>query len=173
MNAAPILMAHSQCLEIASRVLFAEARFLDRQEWKEWLALYVEEAVYWIPAWKNEYETTSDPDRELSMIYHTSSVALAERIARIQSRKSITAMPLPRTVHCYSNLAAASAAPDAIEGDGCVTVHVFDPRTARQHLNFGRFDYRLNRTGDRWQFAFKKIVLFNDRVNTLLDFYSI
>lgn len=161
------------CIEIARGLLYTEARLLDLKKWKEWLALYTSDAVYWIPAWKDEYLVTSDPDAEISMIYHTDSAALGERIARIQSRKSITAMPLPRTLHVCSNIAARASTSELIEGDGCVTVQVFDPRTARQSVNFGRFDYRLRRSSDSWRFSYKKIVLFNDRVATSLDFFSI
>src|SRR6202050_3391122 len=63
-----------------------------------------EDAVYWLPAWRDEYETTTDPQTEVSLIYHHTRLGLEERIARIESRKSITALPLPRTSHQISNV---------------------------------------------------------------------
>ena len=82
-------------LEQAAAFLFQEARHLDRHEWDAWVAMYREDAVYWLPAWRDEYETTADPQTEVSLIFHSTRLGLEERIARIESRKSITALPLP------------------------------------------------------------------------------
>ena len=85
-------MSEDDYLKIATRVLFTEARLLDQKKFRDWVKLYAEDAIFWVPAWKDEYETTSNPNRELSMIYHENSYGLSDRIDRIQSRKSITAM---------------------------------------------------------------------------------
>ncbi len=41
-----------------------EATLLDRRRWEEWIDLYTEDAVYWVPSWANEEETTDDPDTQ-------------------------------------------------------------------------------------------------------------
>lgn len=108
-------MSEDDYLKIATRVLFTEARLLDQKKFRDWVKLYADDAIFWVPAWKDEYETTSNPNRELSMIYHENSYGLSDRIDRIQSRKSITAMPLPRTVHSYTNIMVDAASTDSIE----------------------------------------------------------
>ena len=45
-----------------------EAMLLDRRRWDEWIDLYTEDAVYWVPAWASEEETTTDPDTQLNLI---------------------------------------------------------------------------------------------------------
>ncbi len=158
---------------VASAMLFREARLLDSGAWAEWVALYRDDAIYWAPAWLDEYETTADPSTQVSLIYHDTRRALEERIARIESRKSITALPLPRTVHQISNIEASESAPGRIDCRAVFAVHVYDPRVAKEHVRYGRYQHTLTCDAGDWKIARKLIVLINDRVPTLLDFYSI
>jgi 3-phenylpropionate/cinnamic acid dioxygenase small subunit len=160
-------------LERAAAFLFQEARYLDRHEWDAWVAMYREDAVYWLPAWRDEYETTADPQTEVSLIFHNARLGLEERIARIESRKSITALPLPRTVHQIGNVELRAVSPAYIETEATFAVHVYDPRTAKEHTHFGRYEHVLSRERDVWRIAKKKIILVNDKVPAVLDFYSI
>jgi 3-phenylpropionate/cinnamic acid dioxygenase small subunit len=158
---------------VAAATIFREARLLDLGEWDDWVAMYREDAVYWVPAWLDEHETTNDPNTQVSLLYHDARRGLEERIARIESRKSITALPLPRTVRQISNLEAAETAPDEITCHSVFAVHVYDPRVAREHVRHGRYQHTLIRDGADWKIARKIITLVNDRVPTVLDFYSI
>jgi 3-phenylpropionate/cinnamic acid dioxygenase small subunit len=160
-------------LEQAAAFLFREARHLDKGEWSEWVAMYREDAVYWLPAWRDEYETIDDPQTEVSLIYHNSRLGLEERIARIESRKSITALPLPRTLHLIGNVELRDVSPAHIETESTFAVHVYDPRTAKEHTRFGRYQHRISTGQDSWRIAKKKIILVNDKVPAVLDFYSI
>lgn len=161
-------------LAVAADVLHRDGLYLDRQEWDAWLSLYRDNAVFWLPTWKDEHCTADDPDKEVSLIYHSSRFELEERVKRIRSRKSVTALPLPRTVHSLSNLLVVNAEADALSTVANWTVHVYDPRTAKQHVHFGRYEHTLRRGDDGlWQIAFKKIILVNDQVPTVLDFYNL
>ena len=158
---------------IAAAILYREARLLDHGEWSEWVAMYREDAVYWVPAWLDEYQTTSDPATQVSLVYHDQRRGLEERIARIESRKSITALPLPRTVHQVSNPEAEETEPGQIFCHSGFSVHVYDPRVAKEHVRHGRYQHTLIRESEGWKIARKVITLVNDCVPTLLDFYSI
>lgn len=164
---------HTDVHAIAAATIYREARLLDTGEWTDWVAMYSEDAVYWVPGWLDEYTTTSDPDTQVSLLYHDARRGLEERIARIESRKSITALPLPRTVHQISNLEASESGPGEINCQSVFSVHVYDPRIAKEHLRHGRYQHTLRRDGDTWKIARKVITLVNDRVPTVLDFYSI
>ncbi len=160
-------------LAIAAEIVFREARLLDEGEWPDWVAMYTEDAIYWVPGWLNENETTNDPNTQTSVIYHDARRGLEERISRIESRKSITALPLPRTVHLISNLEASETEPGQITCHSAFAVHVYDPRVAKEHVRYGRYQHTLSGKGETWSIARKIITLVNDRVPTLLDFYSI
>lgn len=158
---------------VVASVLAREARLLDQGRWLEWLAMYREDAVYWVPAWLDEYRTTTNVRTEVSLIYHDSRAALAERIARIESRKSITALPIPRTLHLVGNLEVTEAEADRIACEATFAVHVYDPRLAKEHTRYGRYAHTLAQHEGEWLIARKVITLVNDKVPTVLDFYSI
>jgi 3-phenylpropionate/cinnamic acid dioxygenase small subunit len=158
---------------VAAATLYREARLLDCGEWDEWVEMYCEDAVYWVPAWLDEYQTTSDPATQVSLVYHDSRRGLEERIGRIESRKSITALPLPRTVHQISNLEVEETEPEQISCRSVFSVHIYDPRVAKDHVRHGRYQHTLTRASEDWKIARKVITLVNDRVPTLVDFYSI
>jgi 3-phenylpropionate/cinnamic acid dioxygenase small subunit len=160
-------------LDQAAAFLFQEARHLDKHEWDAWVSMYREDAVYWLPAWRDEYETTTDPQTEVSLIFHDKRLGLEERIARIESRKSITALPLPRTLHQISNVELRAVSSAHIETEATFAVHVYDPRTAKEHTRFGRYEHVISKELDTWRIAKKKIILVNDKVPAVLDFYSI
>lgn len=155
------------------RLLFIEAQYLDDKAWEAWADLYQDDAHYWVPSWLDEYELVTDPDTQVSYIYHTSRAQLRERIGRIQSRKSITALPLPRTLHAISNIVLSERDKLSVDARSSWTSHVFDPRTRRQHLHFGTYEHRLVRTVEGYRIARKKIVIMNDCIPTVVDFYSI
>jgi 3-phenylpropionate/cinnamic acid dioxygenase small subunit len=159
---------------IVADLLYREGRFLDEQDWDSWLALYQRDAVFWVPAWKSGHEPTNDPKREISLMYHDSRAGLEERIMRIRSRKSITAMPLPRTVHSVANINLMDTEPDLTGASATWTVHVVDPCTGREHVHFGRYDVQLRlQSNESWLFQSKRILLVNDRVPTAIDFYQL
>ena len=62
----------------AAELLYREAHFLDTRLWDDWLGLYTRDAVFWMPSWRNESETTDDPDTELSLIYYAGRANLEE-----------------------------------------------------------------------------------------------
>lgn len=173
MDNRPMLGDPTDATAIAASVLAREARLLDKGEWLKWLAMFREDAVYWVPAWLDEYRTTTDVRTEVSLIYHDNRAALAERIARIESRKSITALPIPRTLHLVGNLEVMEATADRIECEATFAVHAYDPRLAKEHTRYGRYAHTLTRHQESWLIARKVITLVNDKVPTVLDFYSI
>jgi len=164
-------MLDQNATAIATQVLCQEGLYLDRRDWKAWLGLYAEHAVYWVPAWRDEYAETDDPDTEVSLIYHDSRIGLEERVMRIQSRKSVTALPLPRTTHFATNIVGSMIDADVVEAQASWMVLAYEQRTAKQHQHFGRYEMQLKKHGNHWLIARKKIQLQNDRVPTVIDFY--
>jgi 3-phenylpropionate/cinnamic acid dioxygenase small subunit len=165
-------------LAVATELVAREGHLLDRRDWDAWLALYTQDAVFWVPAWRNESETVEDPDTEVSLIYHDSRLGLEERVHRLRTGKSVTTMPLPRTAHFSSGFLVAGATPagsasDRIDLHSSWQVVIYQPRSAVQYTLAGRCEHRLVKSGDAWKIAEKKIILINDRVPTLVDFYCL
>jgi len=162
-----------QAVAIVTDLLAREGQLLDRREWRPWLDLYEPDATYWVPAWRTENAMTSNPDAEVSLIYHDSRDGLEDRVVRLESHQSLTAMPLPRTAHFAGSVVVTTAEPGVIEAEASWMVQVYQPRGTRQWTNFGRCELRLLRRGADWRFARKKIHLLNDCTGAVLDFYLI
>lgn len=157
----------------AEDLLYREALLLDRGEWDEWLTLYLEDCVYWMPAWRNETILTTDPDRELSLIYYNGRRNLEDRVWRARSGQSVASRPLPRVVHGVTNVLVEQTTGDETDVSASFTVHFHDVRSQRTHVFFGRYEYRLRAMDGALRIARKKILLLNDVVPTVVDFYSI
>ncbi|WP_299453688.1 aromatic-ring-hydroxylating dioxygenase subunit beta [uncultured Pigmentiphaga sp.] len=155
-------------------LIYAEARHLDEQRWEEWLDLYLPDAVFWVPAWKDDHVPTSDPSREVSLIYACGRNRLEERVKRATGTKSLASQPLPRTMHCITNpLVARDDSTDAwIVRSYCVT-HVYDLRTEALRTSAARYEHTLLMRNGLPRIARKKALLINDKVPTVLDFYCI
>ena len=159
--------------EDAETLLFREALLLDRRDWDAWLEMYAEDAVYWIPAWRDETEPTQNPDAELSLIYYQSRKELEERVWRARSGLSVASTPLPRAVHVIGNVLVDKADAEQAELTASFVVHYHDVRAERTHAFFGRYEYRIRTNCAQPKIAFKKILLLNDNIPAVLDFYLV
>jgi 3-phenylpropionate/cinnamic acid dioxygenase small subunit len=157
----------------AEDLLYREAALLDEGAWDDWLALYTEDAVFWMPAWRDELTPTSDPDRELSLIYYEGRRGLEDRVVRARSGQSVASHPRPRCLHMISNVRLIESMGDTAEIASVFTVLLHDVRAERTHQFFGRYRHNLRREAGIWRIARKHILLLNDTIPTVVDFYSI
>jgi benzoate/toluate 1,2-dioxygenase beta subunit len=157
----------------AQDVVFREARLLDEQRFEEWLDLFVEDALYWMPAWKSETTLSADPDRELSLIYYRGKANLRDRIDRLRSGMSPVSRILPRVVHSVTNIMIDDADGDTGTVTSSFVTHAFAPRVDRVSVHFGRYEHGLRREGGSWRISRKIICLANDLIPTVLDVNAI
>ncbi|SRR5690606_8132226 len=158
----------------ALRVIYQEARYLDHQQWDDWLSLFAPDCTFWVPSWRNEHELIEDPTAEISFLYADARRTLEERVRRLRSGKTLTAMPLPRTVHMISNpVEVEASAPERTRIASSWLNNLFNPRTYEVATLFGHYEHELVRTEAGIVIQVKKITLCNDRVPTVLDIYSV
>jgi anthranilate 1,2-dioxygenase (deaminating, decarboxylating) small subunit len=150
---------------------YRKAELCDAQAWDEYLDLFDEQSEFHVPQWDGEHVYTTDPKRGLSLIYYANRSGLEDRVFRLRTGKSAASTPLPRTSHQISNVQAASQA------DGIVEVKVnwatFYVRHGEVGSFFGRATYRLRPDGESWKIMRKHVLLLNDRINAVLDFYHL
>ena len=91
-------------LENIAQFLYREARFLDDEQWDQWLACYSPSACFWMPAWDDDDRLTEDPQSEISLIYYPDRQGLEDRIFRIKTERSSATMPDTRTSHNIANM---------------------------------------------------------------------
>jgi 3-phenylpropionate/cinnamic acid dioxygenase small subunit len=151
-----------------------EAVLLDERRWDDWLALFLPDCEYWMPAWKSDDTLTSDPARELSHFYYASRAGLEDRIYRIRSNRSPASTPLPRTTHIIGKVRLVEpASVDRMRLRSSWVCHVFFPRSQDSHAFFGSTEHELALAGTDWRIAKKRIVLQNDYIPTMLDIYCV
>jgi 3-phenylpropionate/cinnamic acid dioxygenase small subunit len=80
-------------------LLEREARLLDRLAFDEWLALYVPECLYWVPATPGG----GDPRREVAISFDDRR-RLEDRIFRLRTGYAWSQAPKSRTVRMISNV---------------------------------------------------------------------
>ena len=157
----------------AQAVITREARLLDEQDFTGWLALYTEDALYWMPAWRDDNTQTDDPDRELSLIFYRGRSNLRDRVTRLTSGLSPVSRTLPRVVHILGSVELAGIDGDESIVHSSFVTHAYDPRSDRLSHHFGRYRHGLRLVDGEWRIASKIIRLANDLVPTVLDVNAI
>lgn len=157
--------------EAAEVLVFEEAACLDERRWADWLALYAEDAVFWMPAWANESETTSDPELELNLLYLKGRAALEDRVFRIESGDSFATVPMARTVHLVSNVRVLTHTGSAIKAAANWLVHSYGLHGAI--TRGGRYEYSLRDEAGALRIAQKKIVMIDDKLVGPVDVFHI
>ena len=152
-----------------TRLVYREAMLLDRRRWDDWIAMFTEDAVYWVPAWKSEEETTNDPDGQLNLIYLRDRGGLEDRVFRIETRDSYASVPLDRTVHVVSNVLVESQTGDEIEVTANCLVHTYGKKGSM--TRGGLYDFVLRRVDGGLKIARKKITFIDDRLEGPIDVY--
>lgn len=151
--------------------LAREAESLDERHWDAWLALYEESAEYWLPAWDSEYEHTTDPQSQMSLMYYPTRAGLEDRVFRLRTGRSGASTPLPRTCHMVSNISIRPEADGTISVKTRWVTHLF--RKAQNLHFFGHAEYLLAPHENGWRIRRKKTLVLNDRIPTVLDIYSV
>lgn len=152
---APTLVA-----EVAAFVA-DEARLLDDRNFTAWLALYAEDARYWVPVSRDQRTTTDGP-----MHFYDDKQLMMARSHRLMTPRAFGAEPSPRTCHVVSGTRI-----DALADDGEITAsssQIMLEWRARGHFEAdtrlfgGRVTHRLRRApGGALQIAEKRIDLVN------------
>jgi 3-phenylpropionate/cinnamic acid dioxygenase small subunit len=129
--------------------LYHEARLLDTQRYEDWLALFTEDASYWVPLEQNQ----RDPEQTSSLIYDDRTL-LELRVKQMRHPRAHARAPLPRTVHQVGNI---------VVRDLTVTssLLVVEFRSEKQRTWAGLVEHRLVRNADSFRIARKRIDLVN------------
>lgn len=157
----------------AEDLLYREARALDERRFEDWLAMYADGVVFWMPAWKDETTPTNDPDSELSLIYYEGKQNLADRVWRMGSGLSNASEIPSRVAHIVGNVIVDSGRKGEVLVLSSFTAHHYDLRTERQHVFFGHYRHVFAQNGDRWLITAKTITLMNDCIPTVADLYML
>jgi 3-phenylpropionate/cinnamic acid dioxygenase small subunit len=153
-------------VQVAQQLLFREARLLDERRYEEWLELFSEDGIYWLPIHDGD---GSGPESSpaISIIYDNAD-RRAERVFRTLHTPVLDQSPPSRTVHVVSNVEVDQ---QPIDGDARVwcaqliaemrpggpgQAGLGDPRWFA-----ARCEYRLREAGGDWKISLKRLTLLD------------
>jgi 3-phenylpropionate/cinnamic acid dioxygenase small subunit len=145
-----------------------EAWLLDERKFKEWVELFTDDVLYFMPRRKNV--PRREAHRELTelgdlAIFEEDKRYLQMRVARLDTGMAWAEDPPSRTRHMIGNLEASALENGEVEARTAFLVYRSHLETDHQLLSGYREDV-LRKAGEGWQVARRKIVL---DANVLLD----
>jgi benzoate/toluate 1,2-dioxygenase subunit beta len=134
--------------------LFREARLMDENAYDDWLALWADDALYWVPGEEHD----SDPSTHISTIYDDRK-RLEARIRRLKSGYAHAQDPKSRLRRVISNIEIEESA------NGEVTAFsnfvLGEVRRGKQDVFIGRTVHKLRPDAEDFRIFFKKVLLIN------------
>lgn len=134
-----------------------EAELLDEQRFDDWLALYAEDAVYWVPARRGQ----DDPLTHVSLFYddrHT----MKTRVERLKHPMIHCQTPKSACVRVLSNFRLERMSADAGEYLVRSKFIMLEDRPGTERRTFGgRYLHTLRRKDDGLEIVMKRVELTN------------
>jgi benzoate/toluate 1,2-dioxygenase beta subunit len=127
-----------------------EARLLDERRFAEWLALFADDGVYWVPTLPGQ----GSPQEALSL-FHEPKPLLAMRVARLERTDAHIQAPPSRTVHHVSAIETT----DDLEVRSALVVAEWRAGEARWFA--GRVLHRLRRSAEGLRIVLKRVDLID------------
>ncbi|MBI3799700.1 MAG: aromatic-ring-hydroxylating dioxygenase subunit beta [Deltaproteobacteria bacterium] len=135
--------------------LYYEAQLMDEHRYDEWLALWTDDALYWVPTGRDEI----DPKREISLIYDD-RVRLQLRVSRLKSGFAHAQEPKSRMRRVVSNIVI-----EEVEKGEILAYSNFllaELRRGKQDIFAGRTIHRLRPYQGSFKLAAKRVLLINN-----------
>jgi len=152
--------------------LYREARLLDAQKWNEWLDLYRDDAVFWVPAVTMTGVHTTDAENSLNFIYICGRAGLEARAYRVASGGSLASNPLPRTRHLVGTVMIDADGPQEVRAFANAQTVAFCEARGQQILT-SSYEYILRKQDEGLRIAQKKILLLEYVIDGYFDFFTI
>lgn len=138
------------------RFLYQEARLLDERRYEDWVALFTEDGVYWVPSGHE-----GPAERSVALIYDNTP-RLRERLTRMGSRAFWAQQPPTHTTRLVGNVLVHTSAEHADEIDVECRFILTLLRRHRQALLSGVARYRLRPAQDGFRIR-EKVVILQER----------
>jgi len=138
--------------------LYREGRLADEARYGEWLALWTDDPIYWVPA---STDPAADPDTRISHIYDNRA-RLETRIKLLQTGHRYSQVPASRMRRIISNI-EVEPGPDGrlVAGSNFVLAELSVQAKPEMHWWVGRATHHLRWVDGALRMSFKKVVLIN------------
>ena len=136
--------------------LFQQAEILDARRWDDWLSLFTEDGIYWMPAEEGQEVGEGQPN-----IFWEDQFLMEMRIRRIQHPYAHSQAAGHRTSHVVSNVMIQSE--DNATGDVVVSsrFHMVEYRLEVQRFFGGKYTHTLTNTGNGYKIKMQRVDIAN------------
>ncbi len=134
--------------------LFEEARMLDERRFEDWLALFADDGVYWIPATPDQI----DPVNQASIAYEGRQL-LEVRVRRLRHPANYADQPPVRTRRVIGNVTVERHTDEGVTV--CSNFTLVDFQADVQRLFAGDYVHTLRHDEERLKIACKRVNLLN------------
>jgi 3-phenylpropionate/cinnamic acid dioxygenase small subunit len=138
--------------------LYREARLADEARYAEWLALWTDDGVYWVPA---TADPGAEPDRHLSHIYDNRA-RIDTRVKLLQTGHRYGQEPPSLMRRLLGNVEVTRGEDGELVAESNFILAELAVQAGHEmHWWVGRTNYRLRRVDGELRMSHKKVVLVN------------
>jgi benzoate/toluate 1,2-dioxygenase beta subunit len=152
MNAA----AKLPTIRVFEEFLFRQADLLDRRRWDDWMELFADDGVYWMPLKEEQQDAEDYPS-----IFFEDKALMAARVGRLRDGNAWGQQPLTRTSHLIGNvrLDGADRRDEVIVVRSNFTMAEFRRDVLRHHA--GTYTHHPRPAGDTFRITLQRVDLIN------------
>ena len=136
--------------------IYGEARMLDEGRYSEWIDLWLEDGIYWMPL---DYKQT-DPDLVTSLLYEDNFM-LRLRVERLNGVRTFSQKPKSRCHHVIQRPFVDEFDPEGGRIVTCTAMHYVETRLDDQILLALTATHALKLVEGRLRIANKRVELLN------------
>ena len=148
------IRSSTDTLKDVEQFLYRQADILDERRWEEWLALFTDDGIYWMPA-----SATQDTGEGQPNIFWEDHYLMDMRIRRVEHPYAHSQEAGHRTSHVVSNVMIQSEKDDEIIATS--RFHMVEYRLDDQRYFGGRYTHTLSRTKAGLKIRLQRVDLVN------------
>lgn len=141
---------------VIEQFLFREAMYLDRGLWDEWLDLFTEDGLYWVPAAPDQ----EDPYNHVSL-YFEDKILRQMRVQRMRHDQAFSMESPVRASRIVGNVLVEDHDENSGECRVRSTFHLLELQFGEQHLYGGAYTHELVPVGESYKIKLKRVDLIN------------
>jgi len=143
-------------LKEVEQFLFKEAMYLDQARYDEWLDLFTEEGLYWVPAVPDQ----EDPYNHVSL-YFEDKILRRMRVRRLRHDQAFSMQSPVRASRILGNVLLEDYDEDSGACRVRSTFHMLELQFGEQQTLGGSYTHELIPSGDSYKIKLKRVDLIN------------
>lgn len=150
------LVSTSDTQRDVEHLLYYQAEVLDERRWEEWLGLFTDDGVYWMPASSDQETGEGQPN-----IFYEDHYLMDMRIRRVEHPYAHSQAAGHRTSHVVSNVMIKSEIKAADELVATSRFHMVEYRLDDQSHFSGKYTHTLIKTDSGYRIKLQRVDLTN------------